>query len=76
MPNGQPLFDPHRHASHCVEYLRQSLMCSVDASIERKDDDTRTISGVGSLHVCRDFAGLIKWAEQEGEKTIDPARFD
>ena len=50
------------HTSHCFEYLRQSLMCSADPSIEpaaRVDG----FLGWGVQRQCRDFVELKSWAE-------------
>lgn len=50
------------HTSHCFEYLRQSLMCSADSSIEpaaRVDG----FLGWGFQRQCRNFVELKSWAE-------------
>lgn len=52
------------HAKHCIEYIRQTILCSSDSSLEFEDGTTRQISGTGSLHICRDFDGLFNWVEK------------
>lgn len=51
------------HIRHCLDLIRQSLMCNADTTREIRDDDLGGVKGFGVLHQCRDWAGLVKWTE-------------
>ncbi|KAK1975432.1 hypothetical protein LZ30DRAFT_605645, partial [Colletotrichum cereale] len=54
------------HAWHCFDYIRQSLMCCGDTSLEGADPfnpPSRTL-GFGTTHVCRDYDAIFKYAEE------------
>lgn len=53
------------HSAHCFDYLRQSIMCNADTSLEGK---TEAGPGWGSRHECTDYEALLEWAN---EKTVD-----
>lgn len=60
--------EDEEHFYHCVDYVRQTVMCLADPSLDAvtKDPDTprRALnSGWGDTHVCRDFDALRKWTE-------------
>jgi hypothetical protein len=50
------------HASHCFEYLRNSILCNLDVTLEGSmstlDDKEK-----GQPHVCRNRAEAIDWIE-------------
>ncbi|KAG5993764.1 hypothetical protein E4U52_001681 [Claviceps spartinae] len=54
------------HLSHCWDYLRQSIMCSADTTLEwmgsTPDEDGTT--GWGYQHKCRDWSAIFSWAEE------------
>jgi hypothetical protein len=58
------------HVRHCFDYLRQSLMCHADPTMEAflEDDGvtprTKGSSGWGVRHTCNDFGGLVDWIEE------------
>ncbi|EEA19804.1 hypothetical protein TMatcc_009947 [Talaromyces marneffei ATCC 18224] len=49
------------HSSHCFDYLRQSIMCAADTTLEGK---TESGPGWGSTHQCKDYDALLKWANE------------
>ncbi|KAF7943964.1 hypothetical protein EAE96_010377 [Botrytis aclada] len=54
------------HISHCFDYLRQAMMCSVDMTIEwaMEMPDGKppfTVDGWGITHTCRDWELVLKW---------------
>lgn len=59
------------HVGHCVEYLRQSIMCAADTALEKATVDPTTgkpqhgVDGWGVQHVCRDFGEVVKWSEAD-----------
>jgi hypothetical protein len=53
----------HRHSRHCVDYLRQSLMCAADHTLEPVDPELGGVTGWGVKRTCRDWAKMKSWAE-------------
>ena len=49
------------HVVHCVEYLRNSVMCSGDTTLEGKGVPG---SGFGVEHQCVDYEALQAWAHK------------
>lgn len=43
------------HIYHCIDYLRQTIMCAADTNLEPRIESLKGVSGFGSVHVCRDF---------------------
>lgn len=64
------LTEPGMHFSHCLDYLRESIMCSADTTLEPfkgKFDaggGGNGVDGTGSVHQCRDFVQVYEWAER------------
>ena len=60
--NGPSEEDNPRHAAHCFEYLRNSILCNLDMTLEGSmstpDDKER-----GQPHVCRNREEAISWIE-------------
>ncbi|UKZ49096.1 hypothetical protein TrVGV298_003335 [Trichoderma virens] len=60
--NGPSEDDNPRHAAHCFEYLRNSILCNLDMTLEGSmstpDDKER-----GQPHVCRNREEAIAWIE-------------
>ena len=48
------------HIRHCLDLLRQSLMCYIDTTIEIQDPGTRGVHGFGVQHQCQDWDQLTK----------------
>ncbi|KAK0620542.1 hypothetical protein B0T14DRAFT_586967 [Immersiella caudata] len=67
-----PFSDPdkvlHWHVSHCVDFIRQRLMCDVDigvfGSVWVNRTDPRPFVDFNTRHVCRDFEAVRAWAER------------
>ncbi|KAJ6035864.1 hypothetical protein N7540_000143 [Penicillium herquei] len=53
-----------RHMRHCFDYLRQSLMCAADATLEPVDAALGGVTGWGAERVCRDYTALAAWATE------------
>ena len=51
------------HIAHCFDYLRQSLLCSADSTMEPAVDSVNGFLGSGFQRQCRDFDQLKMWAE-------------
>lgn len=56
---------PFNHIGHCINAIRESLMCSADVTpiVYYWDEQIqRSVPGFDAVHVCRDFEGIRKWA--------------
>lgn len=58
------LDDNERHVRHCFDYLRQSLMCAADGTLEPVDFSLGGVTGWGVKRQCRDYEALKLWAEE------------
>ncbi|EMF12706.1 uncharacterized protein SEPMUDRAFT_44288 [Sphaerulina musiva SO2202] len=47
------------HRDHCLDYIRQGIMCAGDATFEPLTE--AGINGMGATHQCRDFDKLFAW---------------
>lgn len=55
------------HVRHCLEYIRQSIVCLADTTIERTVDATEGhlgVEGFGTVHMCKDFRQLVEWTSR------------
>jgi len=53
-----------QHTKHCLEYLRSSIMCAADSTLEPWKNTLNGVDGFGNPHMCRDFDELFRWAEE------------
>ncbi|OTA99910.1 hypothetical protein M426DRAFT_66888, partial [Hypoxylon sp. CI-4A] len=61
--------DPNQHSKpghirHCIDYLRQSLMCHADTNLEPIDIDLGGVNGFGFPRKCRDFTKVTAWTDK------------
>ncbi len=49
------------HAAHCFEYLRNSILCNLDMTLEGAGSVMG--EGRGQAHVCRNREEAISWIE-------------
>lgn len=56
------------HIPHCVEYLRQSIMCAGDTALEGQHttfpDGVLGSDGWDAKHVCKDYDAVYAFLEQ------------
>ncbi|KAK0127739.1 hypothetical protein ONS96_007253 [Cadophora gregata f. sp. sojae] len=55
------------HLDHCVDHIRQSIMCSSDVApltFARRSMDEKPKAVAEVLHGCRDFSAVQRWALQ------------
>ncbi|KAF2800437.1 hypothetical protein K505DRAFT_320428 [Melanomma pulvis-pyrius CBS 109.77] len=72
--------DYHFHFSHCVDYIRQGIMCSADLAVEvhepaDSDDFGPQDGGWSGHHVCKDYSKVIGYLEgqiADGARVILP----
>ena len=55
--------DP-RHVRHCLDYLRQAIMCHADTNIEPVIPELGGAKGFGVGHRCRNYDELMGWIMQ------------
>ena len=62
----RPLTDTHVFGTdHCIDSIRQSLMCSADISPitwHWREDGFK--QDMNNTHICRDFDAIMRWAEE------------
>ncbi|KAI0074341.1 hypothetical protein K474DRAFT_1665530 [Panus rudis PR-1116 ss-1] len=54
------------HAHHCLNYLRQAILCNADLTLEPEiREGTEDVGeGLGVTHVCRDWSKVYAFVEQ------------
>ncbi|KAH8793583.1 hypothetical protein F5882DRAFT_59076 [Hyaloscypha sp. PMI_1271] len=72
-------FAGNGHEYHCLDYLRQAVLCAGDTTLDYAgivfgdDSNQRRLgfSGEGSTHQCRDWNAISSWAikNRSGDKT-------
>jgi hypothetical protein len=60
------------HIRHCIDLLRQSLMCNADLTVELKNEQLGGVTEFGIVHQCVDWPKLLEWMPS-WEKTDAPA---
>jgi hypothetical protein len=66
-PDGEDELLGFHHINHCVDAIRQSLMCSVDVSVLtwRWNEERKTNTERGTIvHTCRNFDRIREWARE------------
>ncbi|KAK4213822.1 hypothetical protein QBC37DRAFT_422416 [Rhypophila decipiens] len=56
-----PMMISPSHVRHCIDLLRQNLMCNADLTVEVKDDKAGGVHGFGTQHQCVDWEELGGW---------------
>ena len=59
-----PVMATPPHIRHCLDLLRQSIMCYGDTTLEVMDPRVKGVHGFGVEHRCRDWGQLVHWTEQ------------
>jgi hypothetical protein len=55
------------HQAHCFEYLRQTILCNMDSTLEGTVDEGgsgKQFFGMGDTRVCRSYQHGKAWAER------------
>ena len=59
---------PHEHIAHCLDVLRDDVMCNADDTprytgrLNQQKSVEHPTSGVGQTRLCRDWTQLEQWA--------------
>jgi hypothetical protein len=63
---GQATNETNRHTTHCLEYLRQSVICNADPNLEyRQEISPGVLATLGDgMHQCRDYDQIHAFAEK------------
>ena len=56
------------HVLHCIEFLRQSVMCHADTTIEAKDPRYHGVVGFGIAHSCKNWSQLVQWVNDRNDR--------
>ncbi len=62
--SGLPMMISAPHVRHCIDLLRQALMCNPDLTVEVKDLVAGGVHGFGETHQCIDWAELKDWTSE------------
>ena len=63
------------HVRHCLDLLRQTLMCYADTTLELKDENSNGVRGFGTQHICRNWEQLVQWTSDAQEAIPKRAAF-
>lgn len=61
-----PVESHHEHFDHCIDLLREVLMCHGDVSLHTygwKDEYPRPWPTMQTTHQCRNWDELVKWSK-------------
>lgn len=64
----------YEHMDHCINSIRQSLMCSADiATIHWQWSDKKQVNLADpkTVHTCRDFEAIRRWAYENRVGVFD-----
>ena len=53
------------HVRHCIDLIRQSLMCQADTTLEVVDEAINGVHGFRVVHMCRDWDQLVQWTSEQ-----------
>ncbi|KAM0802769.1 hypothetical protein BDR22DRAFT_93856 [Usnea florida] len=63
-PDSLPFHSTPPHVGHCVDLIRNALVCRPDTTLEFKDKELGGVTGFGTEHVCVDWNQLVEWVSQ------------
>ncbi|KAF7938997.1 uncharacterized protein EAE98_001333 [Botrytis deweyae] len=52
------------HITHCVELIRNALICRPDTTVEVKDLESNGVTGFGAEHLCVNWNQLVDWVSE------------
>lgn len=70
-PDGTVNFKKWLHMDHCIDSIRQSLMCSSDVAMHSYswlDEFKYNQVNFGTVHQCRNFDKIREWAKERAVK--------
>ncbi|KAF2258863.1 hypothetical protein CC78DRAFT_503967 [Lojkania enalia] len=69
-----PFHASPRHIRHCIDLLRNVLMCQPDLTLEVRDDELGGVTGFGTEHQCIDWRKLVDWTTEWETYQQEPGR--
>ncbi|KZM23738.1 uncharacterized protein EKO05_0005702 [Ascochyta rabiei] len=69
------------HVTHCLDIIRQQLMCNVDVGVlgqvwyQPPDSDIEPFVDFNTIHTCRNFEAVRDWAEKHQLPNETPEDF-
>lgn len=63
-PEELPMMASPPHIRHCIDLIRQSLMCQPDLTVEVKNVSLGGVTGFGTTHLCRSWDQLVEWTSR------------
>ncbi|KAI9655077.1 MAG: hypothetical protein M1821_005560, partial [Bathelium mastoideum] len=66
------------HVTHCLDGIRQTIMCDADDTPRYTTNDGNPTSGVGQIRMCRSWEAMERWAVQNSAcwSYVDPSNWD
>ena len=52
------------HVGHCLDALRQDIMCNADDTPRFTGPPNKLASGLGQIRMCKDWGKLERWAKE------------
>lgn len=62
--------DVYGHAQHCLTYLRNTILCSADLTIEPQFEPGK-VDGLGVNHQCRNWTAVYEWLDKNYEEYLE-----
>ena len=72
MEEDLPMMSSPPHVRHCIDLIRNSLICQPDTTVEIKDKEIGGVTGFGTEHQCRDWDQLVSWTTEWQTYQQDP----
>lgn len=69
LARGQPLQAPFGHSTHCLDALRQTVMCNADDTLLY--NKVNVSAGDGQMRKCRNWGALSGWAGENSACYFD-----
>ena len=61
------------HTLHCIEFLRQSIMCHADTTVQTEATYHQGILAFGVEYQCKNWWQLVNWVDRRNEQ-FPPSR--
>lgn len=59
---------PNEHSGHCLNFLRQAILCNADITLDPLLDDSdeavAATDGLGVTHICRDWMQVYDYVAE------------
>lgn len=65
--------DPGHHTRHCLNLLRQTVLCASDTTLDPLNSAKGT-DGLGIVHVCRDWQKVYDFVEENQLKHMNGSK--